>query len=87
MNRTISDDTSPEVKKILIEGFRKMSPQHKMQCVAELNKTVQQLALARIQKQYGELPEREKRLRLASLWLDRDTMIRVFNWDPKQKGY
>lgn len=87
MNRTISDDTSPEVKKILIEGFRKMSPQQKMQCVAELNKTVQQLALARIQKQYGELPEREKRLRLASLWLDRDTMIRVFNWDPKQKGY
>ncbi len=87
MNRTIPDDTSPEVKKILIAGYRKMSPQQKMQRVAELNKTVQQLALARIQKQYGELPEREKRLRLASLWLDRKTMIRVFNWDPKQKGY
>ena len=64
-----------------------MSPQDKMKRVAEMTKAVQQLALARIRKQYGKISEREQRLRLASLWLNRETMIRVFNWDPEREGY
>ena len=81
------NDTPPEIRKILIEGYRRMSPQQKMQRGGEMTKAVQQLALARIHKQYGDLSEREARLRLASLWLDRDTMVRVFNWDPHKEGY
>lgn len=81
------NDTPPEIRKILIEGYRRMSPQQKMQRVSEMTKAVQQLALARIRKQYGDISEREARLRLASLWLDRDTMVRVFNWDPHKEGY
>ncbi len=46
-----------------------------------------QLALSRILKQYGPISEYEQRLRLAALWLDRKTMIRVFNWDPIKEGY
>jgi len=74
-------------EKILVEGYRKMPPWEKMKRVSELNKAVQQLAISRIRKQYGEIPERELKLRLASLWLDRDTMIHVFNWDPHKEGY
>jgi hypothetical protein len=48
---------------------------------------VQQFALARIRKQYGEISEREQRLRLAALWLNREMMIRVFDWDPQKVGY
>ncbi|MCP4405210.1 MAG: hypothetical protein GY801_48900 [bacterium] len=81
------NDTAPSVKKILLEGYRKMTPQQKLRRVNEMTKSVQQMALLRIRKQYGDIPERETQLRLASLWLDRETMIRVFNWDPKQKGY
>ena len=80
-------DTPPEIQKILIEGYRRMTPQQKMKRVSELSKAVQQLALARIRSQYGEIPEREMRLRLASLWLDRSTMIQVFGWDPQKEGY
>jgi hypothetical protein len=82
-----SSDTPAEIQKTLIEGYRRMSAQQKLQRVSELTKAVQQLALARIRKQYGELSDREKRLRLAALWLDRDTMIRVFQWDPRREGY
>lgn len=64
-----------------------MTPSQKIQCVCELNQAVQQLALARILKQYGPLSEYEQRLRLAALWLDRETMVRVFDWDPVEKGY
>jgi len=75
----MNSDTHPKIQQILIEGYRRMTPQQKMQCVTELNHAVQQLALARILKQYAPLSEHEQRLRLAALWLDRDTMIRVFN--------
>ncbi len=64
-----------------------MTPQQKMQQVNELTKAVQQLALARIRKKYGNISEREQRLRLGALWLPRETMIRVFDWDPEQQGY
>ena len=80
-------DTSPQTQKLIIAGYRRMSPQQKLKRVDELTKAIQQLALLRIVKKYGELPEREQQLRLASLWLDRQTMIQVFQWDPHQKGY
>ena len=80
-------DTPPHIQKMLIAGYRNMTPQQKFQRVSELNKAVQQFALARIRKQYGEISEREQRLRLAALWLNRETMIRVFDWDPQKAGY
>ena len=80
-------DTPPHIQEMIIEGYRRMSPQEKLKRVSELTKAVQQLALARIKKQYGPISEREQQLRLASLWLDRETMIRVFQWDPREKGY
>jgi len=80
-------DTSSQIQEILIEGYRRMSPQEKLKRVTELTMAVQQLALARILQQYGPCSEREQRLRLAALWLDRETMIRVFNWDPEVEGY
>ncbi len=83
----MKSDTHLKIQKILIEGYRRMTPQQKMQSVTELNQAVQQLALARILKQYAPLSEYEQRLRLAALWLDRKTMIRVFNWDPLKEGY
>jgi hypothetical protein len=83
-----ANDTSPEAERILIEGYRRMSPAKKLQRVVALNRAVEQLAAARILSQYGpDLPGRELRLRLAALRLDRDTMIRVFDWDPEEKGY
>jgi hypothetical protein len=80
-------DTPAKIQGMLIAGYRKMSAQQKLERVSELTKAVQQLALARIRKQYGEIPEREQQLRLAALWLDRDTMVRVFQWDPRREGY
>ncbi|MCK5717055.1 MAG: hypothetical protein KAH77_06145 [Thiomargarita sp.] len=81
------NDTHPKIQEMLIEGYRRMTPGQKMQCVVELNHAVQQLALSRIVKQYGPISEYEQRLRLAALWLDRETMIRVFKWDPVKEGY
>lgn len=83
-----SDDTPPEVEEILLERYRRMTPEEKLEQVVALNRAAQGMALARIRAQYGPgLSEREERLRLAALWLDRDTMIEVFGWDPEVEGY
>lgn len=87
MPDTRLSDTSPAMQKIIVEGYRRMPPHEKLIQVNEMTKAVQQLALTRIRRQYKGISEREECLRLASLWLDRETMIRVFNWDPKREGY
>ena len=87
MTSSYPSDTDPKIQEVLIKGYRKMSPQQKMLRVNELTKAIQQLALARIQKQYPDSSEREQQLRLASLWLDRETMIGAFGWDPEIHGY
>jgi hypothetical protein len=86
-DRSPARDTPPEVETILLEGYRRMSPAEKLARVLDLNRAVDDLARARLRKQYGpDLSEREERLRLAALHLDRETMIRVFDWDPDVHG-
>lgn len=81
-------DTPPEVEEFVLSRYRSMSPREKLQRVFDLNQTVRALAAARIRAEHGpQISERELRLRLASLWLDRTTMITAFGWDPEVEGY
>ena len=81
-------DTPPEVEEILLERYRQMTPVERLAKALDMSRAVQQLALARIRAEYGpDLTEREERLRLAALWLPRETMIEVFGWDPEVEGY
>lgn len=82
------EHTHPDVEVLLLQGYRRMSPAEKISRVFDLNRTVRSMAAARIRAQYGPgVTDRELRLRLAALWLDRETMIRVFGWDPAIEGY
>jgi len=86
--RTQSPDTPTEIEQRLVDEYRRMTPGQRLMMAMEMNRAVQQMAAARIRAQYGpDLPERELRLRLAALWIDRDTMVRAFGWDPRAEGY
>ena len=80
-------DTPDTINAVLIAGYRKMSGAQKLAQVCALNRTIEDLARLRIQAQYGSIPEDELRLRLAALRLGRETMIRVFAWDPDVRGW
>ena len=80
-------DTSPEAEAFLIWGYRKMTAARKLEQTRRLNLVIQRLAATRIREQHPACTERELRLRRAALRLDRETMIRVFDWDPKKEGY
>ncbi|MND02311.1 hypothetical protein D3C83_216470 [compost metagenome] len=59
-----------------------MTPAEKLGEALELDRALDVLALAGIRLRHGRLPAREERLRLFSLRLGRETMIRAFGWDP-----
>ena len=87
VNRDGLSDTSPDAERVLIEGYRRMTPAQRLDRVFAMNRALEQLQRARIAAEYGSVPEREMRLRLASLRLGRETMVKVFGWDPDKMGW
>lgn len=83
----VPSDTSADAERVMIDGFRRMSPAQKLERVAALNRALVDLATARLRRQYGpSMSPRELRLRLAALRLDADTMRKAFDWDPATHG-
>lgn len=85
--RTQASDTRPDVERIVIAGWRSMSAADKVRQVRELTSTARRFSLAGIRRRHPAATEGEVRLRLASFWLDRETMIRLFDWDPDIHGH
>ena len=73
-------DTCPKAAAVLIDGLRRMGGAGRLARVFELRDATLGLAAARLREQYGNLPPRELKIRLAALWLDRETMRRAFGW-------
>lgn len=84
---TQSPDTSYGAERILIEAYRRMPTCEKAQRLTEITRAVEQLALAGIRERHPDAAGEELRLRLAALRFDRETMVRVFGWDPDREGY
>ncbi len=85
--KTQSPDTPPEIERILVEGYRRMSLAERFQRVEGLNRTLEILALTDIRRRHPDATEHEIRLRLASRRIPADLMRRAFDWDPDEKGY
>jgi hypothetical protein len=82
-----SRDTRPEVIAFLLAGYRGMTPAQKVARAMDLSEASRQMAKARIRGQYPDADDTEVRLRLASLALGRETMLRVFSWDPAKERW
>ena len=85
--KTLSPDTSPEVERIMIEGYRKMPAWKRIEQVWELTQLVRQLAMNDIRRRYPLADDRDRKLRLASRWLEPELMKKAFDWDPEKEGY
>lgn len=84
--RTQALDLHPNVEAIVIEGWRRMSAEEKVGQVCRLTSECRRFSLAGIRDRHPGASEEELRLRLASFWLDRETMLRLFGWDPEVQG-
>jgi hypothetical protein len=84
--RTQSIDTPPEVEQQLLRRYREIGPAGRLAAALELNAALEELALAGIRARHGRTDEREEKLRLFALRLDRDQMVSAFGWDPDLEG-
>ncbi len=71
----------------MLDILRRMTPVQRLRRSFELRHSVLKLARVRIHREHPDASPRELSLRLASLWLDRDTMRRVWGWDPDVEGF
>ncbi len=76
------DDTHPAIAKMLVEGYRRMSPAEKLARCGDLSASVRQLAAARIRAEHPRADEREVQLRVASLLYPADLLRRAVGWEP-----
>jgi hypothetical protein len=68
----------------MVAALRQMTPARKLARLEALNRSVEELARTGIRLRYPNACEEEIRYRLASMRLDRETMRKVFDWDPDQ---
>lgn len=80
-------DTHPDVERLQIEGYRRMSPGRKLMLVFDMIEFARALARSDVKRRHPHAGEREIDLRVASRWLDRDLMVKAFGWDPEKEGY
>ena len=86
MVRPQSPDTSLALEEELFERYRRMSAEEKLEHIGALGRLAEELALAGLRAKYPDATEEECRLRLVSRWIDRDSMVRLYGWDPQEQG-
>jgi len=80
-------DTDPETERVLIEIGRRAPVWKKLRQVGALNRLCRSFAMAGIRQRYPGASEEEVRRRLAAVLFDRETVVKVFGWDPDVEGY
>jgi len=76
-------DTDPRALEVFLECQRRMTASEKVNGMIDLTRMVFETAEAEIRRQHPGISEREVFLRAAARHLDRETMMRVYGWDPE----
>ena len=76
------EDTDPEALEVFLHLHRQMTTGQRVARVFELTAFQESLQRASVRSMYPEAGDREVFLRVAARRLDRDTMLRVYGWDP-----
>ncbi len=85
--RTQSDDTSPEAERVLIDRYRRLDLHARLRLAFDQQEVSDAFALCGIRMRHPQADEREQKLRLAALKIERELMLRAYGWDPLEKGY
>ena len=76
-------DTDPRALEVFLECQRRMTASEKVNGMLGLTHMVFETAEAEVRRQHPGIDEREVFLRTAARHLDRETMMRVYRWDPE----
>lgn len=77
-------DTDQRAFEVLVGLNRRMTPGEKLAAVFNLSSMLMRFSEGNVRRLYPNANEREVFLRAAARRLDRETMIRVYGWDPQE---
>lgn len=80
-------DTPAEVEARVVDQWRGVTVRERLDLVADLNRSCEQLAEAGVRLRYPGASGDEVRFRVLALRLGREVMVRVYGWDPAVKGW
>jgi hypothetical protein len=75
-------DTRPEIERIVLDAYRRMSPAEKLVRVFDLTSATRELSAARIRAEHPGLSAREIDVRVAALVYGRDLVLKATGIDP-----
>jgi hypothetical protein len=75
-------DTDPKALDVLLALQRQMTGPEKIAAVFQMNEMLWSLVESNVQQGYPGADQREVFLRTAARFHDRETMKRVYGWDP-----
>jgi hypothetical protein len=76
------EETDPKALEAFIELHRRMTPGERVARIFEIVAFHEALLESSVSSMYPDADEREIFLRVAAKRLDRETMIKVYGWDP-----
>lgn len=85
--RTGLSDTTPEAERVLIELARAMPDGKKIDQVFQMIETVRMFGMSGLRSRHPDASEDELKKRMAAIVFDRETVVEVYDWDPKIEGY
>lgn len=87
MTKRLFADTDEATERKLIELTRAMSDEKKLSLLFSMIETGRQLSFAGLKNRYPQASPEDLKKRYAALVLDRETVMKVYGWDPKIEGY
>jgi hypothetical protein len=87
MTKRLFEDTDEATERKLIELTRAMSDEKRLNLLFSTIETGRQLSLAGLKSRYPQASQEELKKRYAALVLDRETVMKIYGWDPKKEGY
>jgi hypothetical protein len=87
MVKRLFADTDEAAERKLIELTRQMPDEKKLRMVFSQVETGRQLAMAGLKNRYPLASPEELIKRYAALVLDRETVMKLYAWDPETEGY
>lgn len=82
--KPLFDDTPLEVEAILIEGYRRMSPEERLRKTWQLHAFGRALALAEVRRRFPDESDETHRLRVAARFLPAALLRRAFGWSADE---
>jgi hypothetical protein len=79
-------DTHPDARRRVIEHWRAASVEDRVRAMTRMRDAAVALAQARQDARWPDATPEERKLRLASLWIPREDLIRWWGWDPDVHG-